>query len=222
MVKQAFRTAHRFATNRRTVVPLLVAAVLLLAACSSEQPQPPPEQEPEAAMEETEPEQGAAEEGQAEGEEMAAAEEPPQDEAMAPEPEPEPEPMPPPEPPQQAETRWDEAFPEDFEPAPMVRIAVLSHPQRLDQGRRVALLLSKFQKKRLERELGKKVKVVYVSEASEPHGDRSVIRYRKEHLKAAIRVAAAMPREQLVEPMSVEEEAQVGVDLIVYVGEAVR
>lgn len=150
-----------------------------------------------------------------------------------PEPPPEPEPVeevaepepppPPPEPePEPRRVPWEEAFPEDFAAEPTVRIAVLAYPDRIDAGQRVALLLGKYQRKRLERELGKLVQVVYVSEAEQAHGRRSVVRYRTDHLKAAVRVAAAMPREQVVEPMSVDEEARTGVDLIVYVGGDVR
>ncbi len=143
-----------------------------------------------------------------------------------PEPEPveevaEPQPPPPPEP-EPERVPWEEAFPEDFAAEPTVRIAVLAYPDRIEAGQRVALLLGKYQRKRLERELGKLVQVVYVSEAEQAHGRRSVVRYRTDHLKAAVRVAAAMPREQVVEPMSVDEEAQTGVDLIVYVGGDVR
>ncbi|MCZ6842082.1 MAG: hypothetical protein O7G32_04545, partial [SAR324 cluster bacterium] len=103
-----------------------------------------------------------------------------------------------------------------------VRIAVLSSVGRMNAGQQVAMILRSYQRQRLEKALGRPVKVAFVSSSNKKHKKKTRIRYRPGFLKAAIQVASAIPREQVVEPMSGEELNRRGVDVIIYLGSGVR
>ena len=117
---------------------------------------------------------------------------------------------------------YQEAFPEDFKKEQPVRIAVLSSPARPAAGQRIGMILGKFQKKRLEKALGRKVMVAYVSRSTKKHGENTIIRYRPDFLKAAIQVAAVLPKNQVVEAMQPSDMALHEVDVIVYLGDRIR
>jgi hypothetical protein len=146
----------------------------------------------------------------AEAKETTAEEPPPQAEA--------------PPPPESGGERipYEEAFPEDFKQVRPVRIAVLSSPNRPAAGAQVAMILGQFQRSHLERKLGRPIRIAYVSRSSKRHKRKTQIRYRPDYLKAALRVARAIPHEQVVEPMSPAELLQKEVDVFIYIGESVR
>ena len=126
-----------------------------------------------------------------------------------------------PQPPPPAEVPYDQAFPPP-EGSPPVRIAILSSPSRPEDGARLALVLGTYQRERLERELGREVKIAFVSRSASEHQKRSVVHYREGNLKAATAVAASIPAGQVVAPMTPEEAGQEGVDVFVYVGTDLR
>jgi hypothetical protein len=127
-----------------------------------------------------------------------------------------------PEPPQEAGIPYEKAFPEAFEKVQPVRIGVLSSPQGPAAGDQIALILTNFQRKRLERALGASVEVAFVSRSNKKHKRKTHIRYRPNFLKAAIQVATVIPREQVVEPMTEQELQREEVDMFIYVGTSVR
>lgn len=228
-------------TYRITIVCMFLALAPGLSACgvisgpwwgpkkepeAAQAEQPPPEdaqaaeqppQEGDAATppgeaEDAQPQDAAAAEGGqvAEATETAAEEPPPPDESPPP-PEPEVERIP-----------YAKAFPEDFKQVRPVRIAVLASPNRPAAGEQVAMILGEFQRQKLERKLGKPIRIAYVSRSSRRHKRQTQIRYRPDYLKAALQVARAIPYEQVVEPMSPAELLQEEVDVFIYIGEDVR
>ena len=167
---------------------------------------PAGEREPQAAM--------AGEKGQA----MAAMT--PQAGQSAAEPRMERPPQPPP--PQDERIPFEKAFPEEARKIRPVRIGVLSSPNRPQAGRQVALILGTYQRPRLERILGRKVKIAFVSQSSKPHRAQTVIFYRPDFLKAAIQAASVMPGAQVVEPMTEPDLSREGTDIIIYIGKDTR
>ena len=125
-------------------------------------------------------------------------------------------------PPQDKRIPFEKAFPEEARKIRPVRIAVLSSPNRPQAGQQVALILGTYQRPRLERILGRKVKIAFVSQSSKPHKAQTVILYRPDFLKAAIQAASVMPGAQVVEPMTEPELSREGTDIIIYVGEDTR
>ena len=126
------------------------------------------------------------------------------------------------QPPQEKRIPFEKAFPEEARKIRPVRIAVLSSPNRPQAGQQVALILGTYQRPRLERILGRKVKIAFVSQSSKPHKAQTVILYRPDFLKAAIQAASVMPGAQVVERMTEPELSQEGMDIIIYVGEDTR
>ena len=99
-----------------------------------------------------------------------------------------------------------------------VNVAVLSSPNRVSEAERVAMMLSTFQNRRLEAMIGQPVEVAYVSQSTRPHTTQTIIRYREGFLKAAVQIAAILPFEQVVEPMTADEANRDSIDVIIYVG----
>lgn len=114
---------------------------------------------------------------------------------------------------------FDQAEP-PAEEAPTLRLAVLSADGAAEQANSVAVMLGQARREALEAELGSELKLIYVSQTEEQVTRGSLIRFRPGNLQAALRVAAAMPAEQRVEPMTEAEQLQAGVDVLIYVGPA--
>ena len=129
--------------------------------------------------------------------------------------------LPAPPPPPRAKP-YEEVAPAGPQLPTAVRVAVLSSRGRVAAGQQMALILSNYQRKRLEKELGRPVEVAFVSSSSKKHGPKTQIRYRPKYLKAAIHLATAIPHEQELEPMRPEELERRGVDVFIYVGHSVR
>lgn len=117
---------------------------------------------------------------------------------------------------------YEKAFPDEFRKRLPVRIGLLASPVRPGMGEKVAAILRNYQRGRLERELGQRVQISFVSRSTRKHGSRTIIHYRPNFLKAAIKVASVVPREGVVEPMSARELERSGVDVIVYLGDRLR
>ena len=96
-------------------------------------------------------------------------------------------------------------------------VAVLSNPSEREKGEKAAMIIGTNEREYLERVLRKEVKIAYISTMESHTINLSGIRYRSNHLKSAIEVAAVLPRYQLIEPME-PAELKNEVDLIVYVG----
>lgn len=119
---------------------------------------------------------------------------------------------------------FDEVEPALPEP-PTVRVAILSKATQPNKAQQMALLIGRYQRDFLERNLGQAVQVVNVSHysagsaSSNGPASGSLIYFRPEQLHAAMEVAAVLPDEQRIEPMSAEQIAREGVDLIVMLGQ---
>ena len=113
-------------------------------------------------------------------------------------------------------------FPKGRKPLLPVRIALISSPNRPQVGARMGLILAKVQRRRLEREMNRQLRVVYVSRSMEKHGGKTLVRYRPDFLPAALKVASILPDRQTIEPMSEKELSRAGVDVIVYIGAGMR
>ncbi len=118
---------------------------------------------------------------------------------------------------------FEKIFPELVRKIRPLRIAVLSSPTRPNLGQRVAfLMMGIYQRDKLERSVGRRVEIAYVSQSNRAHRGKSVIHYRPDFIKAAIMVASIMPGEQRVEPMNETQRERRGVDIIIFVGEEIR
>ncbi|MDH4248075.1 MAG: hypothetical protein OEW39_09670 [Deltaproteobacteria bacterium] len=116
---------------------------------------------------------------------------------------------------------FDQAFPPPA-PPPTVNIAVVGAVESPDKSQGVAYVIGTLQRERLERVIGKQVKIAYVSVALAIPTRTSRIRFRPDAVKAAVNIASAMTRPQVIEPMTEQEQAQDGVDIIIYVGPEYR
>lgn len=213
---------------------LLLALAIGVAACGSSTPKKKPEQQP-AEEQKAQPEEKVAEQTTAAADEAKTkgpAKVPPNGSeektapgaAMTAKQEPAP-----PEPERRAaratgtgKIPYDKAFPNALKGIPPVRIGVLSSTGSPAAGERIGLILRRYQRRRLERALGRPVRVAFVSRSSKKHKAKTLIRYRPKFLKAAIQVASAIPQQQVVEPMTRTELEREEVDMFIYVGEKVR
>ena len=113
---------------------------------------------------------------------------------------------------------FQSAFPDTLK-EPTVHIAVFTGPTAPERGGQVALILADREKDRLEANLGMAVKIAFVSMFEEPIPNNSLIRYRKDYFRAAVKVADTLPGIQNIKPMSEQESIRLGVDLIIYVSD---
>lgn len=113
---------------------------------------------------------------------------------------------------------YEKAFPEAFKQIAPVRIGILSNPRRPVTGEQIALIIGTFQRERLERALGRPLRIAFISRSAKPNKTKTLLRYRPDFLKAAIQVATAIPAAQVVEPMSEDELTHQEIDLFIYIG----
>ena len=99
---------------------------------------------------------------------------------------------------------------------PMTRIAILHSAGDRKKAEAITLVLNKFRRKELEKNLGGVVEVVNFSRAEARSIRRGKIFYRKGYLKAAILLARIVPEKQTVLPMSPETEANTIVDVEIH------
>ncbi|MCH8841620.1 MAG: hypothetical protein IID61_01475 [SAR324 cluster bacterium] len=103
-----------------------------------------------------------------------------------------------------------------------VQVAVLHQPGQEEIALGIALVIESFQRKNLEKAVGAPVKIAFISRAPEPQSTPNLIRYREGALQAALQVASVLPSAQSLEPMNEQEQARLGIDIYIYVGEGSR
>lgn len=124
-------------------------------------------------------------------------------------------------PPPDSRVPYEKAFPEDFNRNQPIRVGLLASPVNPAMGERIAVIIGKFHRQRIESSLGQRVQISFVSRSSSRNGPKTVIHYRPDYLKAALKVAAVMPGQEVVERMS-GEELERTVDIIVYLGDRMK
>ena len=194
---------------RLAIVLLLTALVIAVGSCGGGEPKAP---EPTEEERRAEAARLAAEQARQRAEQLAK-----EKEAAL-------QPPPPPYPYLDESDRvpYEKAFPDAFKGVLPIRIAVLGSPNRPAAGRRVAVMLGGFQRAKMEKKLGRPIRIAFVSRSSKPHEPITRIRYRPGFLQAAIQVARAIPFAQAVEPMAPPQLERESIDVFVYVGENVR
>lgn len=103
-----------------------------------------------------------------------------------------------------------------------VQVAILASPRQPQAGNRVATIMGLYQQERLEKSLGRKVELAYISQSSRRNGPNTRIRYRKGFVKVAIRLAALLPHKQEIRQMNPDEQRETVVDVMIYLGDSVR
>ncbi len=83
-------------------------------------------------------------------------------------------------------------------------------------------MLNQVQKRRLEREMARELRVVFVSQSAEPHEGKTRVRYRPDFLPAAIKVSSVLSEKGEIEPMTEAELSREGVDVLIYMGAGIR
>ncbi|MFI5399530.1 MAG: LytR C-terminal domain-containing protein [SAR324 cluster bacterium] len=121
-------------------------------------------------------------------------------------------------PPPQVEgaTPYDQSFPPIADR--VVRVGIVSGTSQAASAKNVARMLTTEDRKYLEETLGLGVRIAYVSETNQPETGRTRVYYRPQFFKAAVQIAALLPRSQQVIAMSDAEALRHGVDVLVQVG----
>ncbi|MDH5753032.1 MAG: hypothetical protein OEZ59_11545 [Deltaproteobacteria bacterium] len=116
---------------------------------------------------------------------------------------------------------YEQAFPPPGPPG-VVRVGVISHVNQKKQGQKVALLVGDIQRDYLEKNIGKMIKLAFVSSTEEPIPGKGRVSFRPQDLGAAVRIASVLVQPQVVEPMTSREREIEGVDILVYVGRDIK
>lgn len=207
-------------TLRHPLGGLALLLMLTLSACGGNGDVAAPTAEEQAAAEQAAAEQAAAEqEGQdAQAQQPAEPAEPvvpeeftgdtpavyqaPAAQAAAPE----------------REIPYEEAFPPPPPRDTLVRVSVLSHAAAPQAGERIALVVGTLQKERLEKRLGKEVRLIVTARGHERNIRGSLLLFREGYLDAAMAIASTLSDAQRVEPMAPEESEREGVDVLILAG----
>jgi predicted small lipoprotein YifL len=116
------------------------------------------------------------------------------------------------------EIPYEEAFPPPPPKDTLVRVSVLSHANAPQTGERIALVIGTLQKERLEKRLGKEVRLIVTSRGHQRNLRGSVVQFREGYLDAAMAIASTLSDAQHVEPMPQEESEREGIDVLILAG----
>jgi hypothetical protein len=101
-----------------------------------------------------------------------------------------------------------------------LNVSVLNASSRDQNAQRLAILLDRQQRQRLEEQIGMRLEVTNISSVREGMVlPRTKIYFRPNFLKAALSLAEVIPGEQIVELMPSSHKGRMGTDIEVYVGE---
>lgn len=100
----------------------------------------------------------------------------------------------------------------------LVRIVVLNGSGVSGKAGEVGILLAELRRHMLERQLGQRVEVVNISNATTFDRLETVIYYRPGFLRAALAVAQALPGDQAVAPTPPDRLGRRGIDLEILLG----
>lgn len=101
-----------------------------------------------------------------------------------------------------------------------LNVSVLNASTRDQNAQRLAILLDRQQRQRLEEQIGMKLEVTNISSVREGMVlPQTKVYFRPNFLKAALALAEVIPGEQVVEQMPSSHKGRMGTDIEVYVGE---
>jgi len=108
------------------------------------------------------------------------------------------------------------------DPTRPVQIAIMASPRQPNAGNRMATTMGLYHKEKLEKSLGRKVELAFISRSERLHGPKSRIRYRRGFVQVAIQLAAMLPDQQEIRQMTPTEQGEAVVDVMIYLGDTVR
>ena len=101
-----------------------------------------------------------------------------------------------------------------------LNVSVLNASRHVGGAQRLAILLERQQRRRIEQRVGMRLEVVNISSVQEQMIlPRTKIYYRPNMLKSAITLADIIPGEQTVEPMPLNRGTKPTTDVEIYVGQ---
>ncbi len=106
-----------------------------------------------------------------------------------------------------------------FQRPSKVRVSILNASPRQDAAQRLAILLDRHQRRRLETRLHMKMDIANISSVREQTLlPKTKIYFRPNYLASALAFAEIIPGEQVVEQMSIDALGRLGIDIDIYVG----
>jgi hypothetical protein len=101
-----------------------------------------------------------------------------------------------------------------------LNVSVLNASTKDQNAQRLAILLDRQQRQKLEEQVGMRLKVTNISSVREGMVlPRTKIYFRPNFMKAALTLSEVIPGEQIVEQMPSSHKGRMGTDVEVYVGE---
>ena len=101
-----------------------------------------------------------------------------------------------------------------------LNVSVLNASTKDQNAQRLAILLDRQQRQKLEEQVGMRLEVTNISSVREGMVlPRTKIYFRPNFMKAALALSEVIPGEQLVEQMPSSHKGRMGTDVEVYVGE---
>ena len=101
-----------------------------------------------------------------------------------------------------------------------LNVSVLNASRHVGGAQRLAILLERQQRRRIEQRVGMRLEVINISSVQEQMIlPRTKIYYRPNMLKSAVTLADIIPGEQIVEPMPLNRGTKPTTDVEIYVGQ---
>ncbi len=134
--------------------------------------------------------------------------------------------VPAPAPPTAAESEVDEWEAQAMEHLlpdipPPVRISILNSKGKPGRAGMVAVLLNEFQRKALEKQIGRRIAVVNYSNLSTRGPSNTVVYFREGFMQPALLVARVIPGAQTIQAMKPGISNKIGVDIEIQLGREV-